>query len=948
MSPHVQEGARTGRNRTNRRGWTDNRYTLSRRWRLASTHSEPQIVSRPAALELLVVTGDQTWTDQLLGCAAVRASRLRLSVCSTLAEARAALQERAPDVVLIALRLRDGPWTALWANGRPERPCVVLVDAGDASFVTAALERGAIDYLVGLAALTPDIPRVVERALAEWQRVRAAEPAGHAAASSEASASASQDAEKLYRDVLDAAPALVYVFDVAGRCALVNKRVRDFMERPERELLGRTRAELGLTPRSIEEHREYDQDVILRGAPRSYKERNVDPRGRELVYLTHKFPLYDREGEVFGVGGISTDITAQERAVEELMESEARFRRAFETTGHGMALVSPEGHFIKVNQTFCDIVGLTVDEMLEIDFQRITHPDDLRLDLEHVQRLLRGEIDSYKLEKRYIHQRGHVVWVILSVSLVRDAGGGALYFVSQVIDITDRKKVEEALAESEHKYRSLTANFPDSVVRFDRARRHLFANSVASAALGRRVQDLLDRTHRELGLPDDACALLEAVIDAVFETGETRVAIIEVALGEPRTMEWRCSPEFGADGSVASVLGIARDITEKRRMEEKLLASQKMDSIGNLAGGVAHDFNNMLSVILGQVELALGDLDPADPLHAGLGEVRRAAQRSADLTRQLLGFARQQPMQPRVLDLNETVGDMLKMLRRLIGEHIALRWEPHREPMPVLADPTQVDQVLANLCVNARDAIGDGGTVTIATGCVEFGADVVDEYPHFQPGRYVVLTVADDGCGVDEATRAKIFEPFFTTKELGQGTGLGLSTVYGIVRQNGGFADVDSVPGEGATFRIYLPRHIPAPEELPQAKAQQQVKDLTGHERILLVEDEESVRAFSARALATTGYEVFEAGSGEEALEVLEEIDGEIDLLISDVVMPEMDGPTLFKELRKTNPSMKVIFVSGYPNEAFREQLGSDDFAFLPKPFSLPQLAMKVKEELAK
>ncbi|MCB1184765.1 GAF domain-containing protein [bacterium] len=444
------------------------------------------------------------------------------------------------------------------------------------------------------------------------------------------------------------------------------------------------------------------------------------------------------------------------------------------------------------------------------------------------------------------------------------------------------------------------------------------------------------------GLPEGHAPVLRELVVPVVRAGKL-VAILGVGN----------KPDPYDDRDVACVSQLAdlaweavgrKNAEERHReLQAKFDHAQKMESVGRLAGGVAHDFNNMLSVILGQVELALGDLDPADPLHAGLGEVRRAAQRSADLTRQLLGFARQQPMQPRVLDLNETVGDMLKMLRRLIGEHIALRWEPHREPMPVLADPTQVDQVLANLCVNARDAIGDGGTVTIATGCVEFGADVVDEYPHFQPGRYVVLTVADDGCGVDEATRAKIFEPFFTTKGLGQGTGLGLSTVYGIVRQNGGFADVDSVPGEGATFRIYLPRHEAAAR--PEIGADAGPGPARGGgEMVLLVEDEEMILNFETSLLTRLGYRVLSALTPLAALELARRHRDEIALLVTDVIMPELNGPELATRVEELVPGIRTLFLSGYTADNFASD--EAEIAFLQKPFQADEFAARVRELL--
>jgi two-component system cell cycle sensor histidine kinase/response regulator CckA len=374
-----------------------------------------------------------------------------------------------------------------------------------------------------------------------------------------------------------------------------------------------------------------------------------------------------------------------------------------------------------------------------------------------------------------------------------------------------------------------------------------------------------------------------------------------------------------------------------------------MQAVGQLAGGVAHDFNNVLTAIIGFSDLLLLKHKPSDPSFADIMSIKQSANRAAGLVRQLLAFSRRQTLRPQVLEVPTHIGDLTVFLKRLIGDQITLDVDAGREVWPVRADLVQLEQVIINLVVNARDAMPDGGQVTLETRNVASAEAETFHYEGMPPADYVLIEVRDTGTGMSPETMAKIFEPFFSTKELGKGTGLGLSMVYGIIKQTGGFIYPESTPGQGTTFRIFLPRHIPTAEEIEAKTEQAPVKDLTGHERILLVEDEESVRAFSARALSTTGYEVFEADSGEEALEVLDGIEGGVDLLISDVVMPEMDGPALLVEARKRYPDLRVIFVSGYAEESVRKDIEDDrSVEFLAKPYSLDQINSKVKEVLSK
>ena len=404
--------------------------------------------------------------------------------------------------------------------------------------------------------------------------------------------------------------------------------------------------------------------------------------------------------------------------------------------------------------------------------------------------------------------------------------------------------------------------------------------------------------------------------------------------------------------SVSFFADFAWEVSERKRAEEEhaklqaqLIQVKKIESVGRLAGGVAHDFNNMLSVILGHAEMALEVIEPASPIFADLQEIQKAAERSADLTRQLLAFARKQAVAPKIINLNVTIEGMLQMLRRLIGENIHLVWVPEANLWPIKIDPSQVDQILANLCVNARDAVNGNGKVIIETRKVTFDRENCNELLGCIPGDFVLLTISDDGSGIDKETQSKIFEPFFTTKEMGKGTGLGLATVYGIVKQNDGYIYINSEPGEGTTFKIYLPRHLAGSEQA--AKDSQKAASGLGHGTILLVEDELTILEMATRMLQHQGYTVLAANSPGMAFELAEKHTEKIDLLITDVIMPMMNGQELVQNLLPLCPNLKWLFMSGYTADVIaRHGILEKDINFIQKPFSIKEITAKINEVL--
>jgi len=454
--------------------------------------------------------------------------------------------------------------------------------------------------------------------------------------------------------------------------------------------------------------------------------------------------------------------------------------------------------------------------------------------------------------------------------------------------------------------------------------------------------------------PRDRGLLIAAINQAAEGQGD--IAPVEVMLDGPRerwgqffvtTVE---QDERETEAAIVYLL----ETTERRALENQINQSQKMEMVGQLAGGIAHDFNNVLSAIMMANDFLLNAHKPTDPSFQDIMQIKQNATRAATLVRQLLAFSRRQTLRPQVLDLGDALSDLTMLLRRLIGEKVKLDLVHGRDLWPVKVDVSQFEQVIVNLAVNARDAMPEGGTLTVKTGNVSADDAAQLSYKGMPAADYVRIDMIDTGTGIPPDIIDKIFEPFFSTKEVGKGTGLGLSTVYGIVKQTGGFVYVDSEAGRGTAFHIFLPRHRPELEAHPEpqvtngAAAEAKPKpDLTGQGTILLVEDEDGLRSLNARGLRSRGYSVIEAANGVEAIEALAEKDGVVDLVVSDVVMPEMDGPTMLKEMRAKNPSVKIIFVSGYAEDAFEKSLPENQqFAFLPKPFTLAQLVAAVKETM--
>ncbi len=505
-----------------------------------------------------------------------------------------------------------------------------------------------------------------------------------------------------------------------------------------------------------------------------------------------------------------------------------------------------------------------------------------------------------------------------------------------------RRSAERALRETEERYRQIVETANEGIAIVASEGNISFANRRMASLLCVPVEELLGRSLLEFVHPDSV-----ASTRGLWERAAISTQVELRFRGRDGSDSWALvdsTPTSAALGQEAGALLMVMDITQYKRVEEQLRHSQKMEAVGSLAGGVAHDFNNLLSVVLSYAGLALANLSPGDPLRGDMEEIKRAGERAADLTRQLLAFSRRQFIAARPVELNQVLAGMEKMLRRLLGEDIQLSLLPAPSLAKAFADPGQVEQIVMNLVVNARDAMPDGGQVTIETSNCELDEDYASAHHGVTAGRYVMLAVSDTGTGMDAATRQRIFEPFFTTKEKGKGTGLGLSTVFGIVKQSGGHVSVYSEVGRGSTFRVYLPRTDAADTASSAAPAP---STLRGSETILLVEDEEQVRAAMRVILRRQGYHVLEAQNGGEAFLICEKHPAQIHLLITDVVMPRMSGRELAQRLSPMRAGMKVLYISGYTENAIvHHGILDSDASFLQKPVTPDTLALKVREVL--
>ena len=646
----------------------------------------------------------------------------------------------------------------------------------------------------------------------------------------------------------------------------------------------------------------------------------------------------------YRVIGIVQDVTERRRVGDELRASEQRYRRIVENTSQGIWMYDATNTTTFVNSRMAAMLGYSVAEVMGrtvLDFMHAEYRQEAR---ERIARRQAGVEEGG--ESRLVRRDGSDLWVEVQATPLLDAMGRFESSLALLTDITDRRRADDtrnrlaAIVESSNDA-ILSMTLEGVITTWNHGARKLFGYE-ASEIVGTSVLSLVPED-REPEEADILASIGRAEPVSHYETLRRRKdgTMVDVAL--------TVSPIFDRRGAVVAVSKVVRDISEGRkavtalrRSEEQLRQAQKMEAVGNLAGGVAHDFNNLLSVILSYATLMREDLKPADPMRADIEEILKASARATELTRQLLAFSRKQILQPIVVDLNRIVTDVRKMLGRLIGEDITLSVLPSLTACTVDADPGQIEQVIMNLAVNARDAMPTGGNLTIETACVTLDAEYAQAHVGVEPGEYVMIAVTDTGTGMDAATQARVFEPFFTTKDKSKGTGLGLSTVYGIVQQSRGHVWVYSEVGTGTTFKVYLPRTDRTPESQAPAAALSGV--LRGHETILLVEDDDQLRNILRSVLRKNGYHVLEAQNGGEAFLICEQFKARVDLLLTDVVMPRMSGRQLAERLVQLRPDLLVLYMSGYTEDTIVHHGVLDaGIDFLPKPVTPDLLLRKVR-----
>ena len=641
----------------------------------------------------------------------------------------------------------------------------------------------------------------------------------------------------------------------------------------------------------------------------------------------------------------------RKRKEEALRESEKRYRQVIENATEIIYSLNAKGNFTYGNPAGLKVTGFSLEELRQFNYQDLIVPEHReRLTRVYINQLRERQAATY-VEFPFFNKSGEVVWFGQNASLLIE-DGKVVGFHIIARDITERKKAEEALSESEQRYRNLIENAPDVIFTLASDGTITSLNPAFEKITGWPRSEWLNKHFVHIIYPDDLRRGLEFLQRAL--KGE-KIAPFELKVFSKSrdylTAEFTVTPQT-QNGSVIGVLGISRDITERKRAEEErekmqaqLIQAQKMESIGTLAGGVAHDFNNLLTTIQGYAQLAMMSLKESDPFYENFKEIQQASVRAAKLTRQLLLFSRQQPMDLHLMTLNETVDNLMKMLKRLIGEDITVQTDLDPNLWTNMADPGNMEQVIMNLVVNARDAMPEGKKITIKTENVDIDEGYCEIYKYAHPGKFVCLSVEDTGIGMDKEFIQHIFEPFFTTKGPGKGTGLGLSVVYGIVKQNEGWINVYSEPGRGSVFKVYLPASFVESKDETKEEVIS-IQDCHGKgERILLVEDDDGIREFAKRVLFESGYVGFEAANAEEALNIFGKEKEDFHLVFSDVVLPEKSGLQLVEQLLCRKPELKVLLTSGYTDQKSQwPVICEKGYRFIQKPYGLTDLLRVVRE----
>ncbi len=766
-----------------------------------------------------------------------------------------------------------------------------------------------------------------------------------------------RDSEEKYRTILENIEDGYYDVDIQGNFIAFNDSMCRILGYPQEEMLGmnyhqftdkenakkvfKTFNEVYRTGKTA---KEFDWQVIRKDGTKRYIEVSVSLQKNS-------------SGKPIGFQGVSRDITERKQAENALAEREARYKRLLTSISDYVYTVEiMDGLPVRtVHGAGCEAVTGYVPDDFQADpylWYRMICEEDRASVIQYAADVISGKAGPF-LEHRIIHHDGSIRWVRNTSVPHYDKQGRMLSYDSVIMDITERKRAEALLRTSEEKYRTILEIMGEGYWENDLKGTFTFVNDAACRMDGYGREELVGMNYRKLYSPETARKVRE-VFKKIYETGEPAFMIdTEVPRkdGSVRIHESNAALLRDPSGKPIGFRNLVRDVTERKKAEEEkaniekqLYQAQKMEAVSSLAGGVAHDFNNMLTVILGYTELIKSRLPQDDSLLNDILEIEKAAGRSKELTRQLLVYSRKEIIAPKPIDLNDLIVGSEKTASRLLGEDIELQFYPGKDIWKIKFDPSQLMVILINLVSNARDAMPKGGKLTIETENIQLNEEYCRVHLGFLPGDYVLLGVSDNGIGMDKETMQHVFEPFFTTKETGKGTGLGLATVYGIIKQNGGFINVYSEPGKGTTFKMYIPRSL---EEGEVKKEAEEVLITSGTGTVLLVEDEDMVRKITTEMLEAIGYTTLSIGSPMEALSLFKNDDTHVDLVITDMVMPQMSGKELSDRIKAMRPGVKVLFMSGYSTNVIADQgVLVEGVHFIQKPFGMNDLARKVHDAI--
>ncbi len=932
-----------------------------------------------AEMIILLVTDNRQYSDALAERLPAGLPESKLTVVASLSEARKYLEVNRPDLIITDVFLPDGSGLELLQVSGSDLPWPVLVASihADELLALEAIKAGAVDFVVKSASMFENLPHIIRRSFLYWEHIKERRWAEKALIKS----------QRTIRQILDMVPHHIHAKDAEGRFIMANKAVSESYHMTPEEFVGQAHTAVAMDEEEVRRMLEDDREVMRTGKPKHIPEETcIDADGKLHWLETTKVP-FDNDGQP-AVLIVAIDITERKAAEEALRESESRYRELFNHAPAGIYEIDfLENRFVNVNDVACHYLGYSKEEILSLNPFDILSEESKRHFAERLMCFQAGTPVPDMTEFEVVARSGQVYWVLLTINFLKKNGriSGATVVAH---DISERKRAEELV----RLQRDLSAGL-SAARTLDEANTLclesvLHVSGVDCAGLYLVNEDggldlasqkelpgkfLTEASHYDADSPNcrlvmkgqplyldyaDLLKMLNPDKLAVNSEGFRAAAAIPL-LHEGRVVGCLNAASFTVEEiapsdrltleAIAAQVGVAimRLQTEERlrRTEEQFRQAQKMEAVGHLAGGVAHDFNNLLSAIMGYTELSLMDLNSQSTVYGNLQQVLTAGERARDLVRQLLAFSRKQLLEMKVLNLNDVISNLHKMLRRLISEHIILRTHLEPDLWNVCADPTQIEQILMNFAINSRDAMPNGGELSVETSNLVVGESQAASLTGGRTGHFVQLSVRDTGTGMDGETLNRIFEPFFTTKEKGKGTGLGLSTVYGIVKQHDGFVWPESEPGGGTLFRVILPRE--RSEIKDEAEFILNCGDCSGRETLLVVEDEELVRTLARDILQGLGYEVLTAGNGQEALRLMMNHRGRIDLLLTDVIMPGMNGREVYECLCGVRPELKVVFVSGYDDDIIgRHGVLDPGIKLLTKPFTVGGLTRIVRETL--